>query len=766
MYPAGSTLPLALLFATLLKPCTPEVYEDEEPIAEVAEPSEPTPEPTPPPLAAAELLPFAADDPRAAAAASLRDALAATEQADWPGVLAALDGSAGFEPGLEAWTRGRALWALDRKDEADAAWAAVPAGSRWRTEALLRRASRALEAGRPEAVAELLGPIRSDQFGADAPRADALRMRARQALGDVPGAHAAALSLWTSGRGGEADSEAEAALEALSPQVPAEQRATFAHRVRRAAALGSGGAKQAVLDLLEPEAAALSAADLDPELACLGLFHLGRARYRVKRYTDSVAPLAAAADRCVDDHRPRARYLLGLAQTKTDQDADALLTWRALADGDPEHRLADDALYHAGSARLDAGDPAGAQTFFEEMVRRFPDGDMVARGLWAVAWSALEQGDGDGARPWLEAMAQGDTGTAARKRVLQGRYWSARVDLDSPERAADARRRLAELAVAEPLSWYGTLALWRLGQEDPAAATAAASEARARLDALATGPELPATFDLEPALRDDPHLQLALLLHRGGLHGEAREELLLALGDSPHETRSDAALVLAAHLLSAAGDPHRSHNLFRFRFREAFPPLLPERRPELLAAWPPAFHDNIVKACAAYGWTPWIFEGLVREESAFSPEVKSWAGAMGLSQLMWPTASQTARRMGIKNLTRQDLGDPDTNLAIGSRYFDGLMQRWKGHLPLAIGSYNAGPGAMGRWVDERGELPLDAFVETIPYNETRDYVKRVTASFQAYHALYGAGVPFVPLRVGKVIDGIAGRDPELTLPPR
>lgn len=134
---------------------------------------------------------------------------------------------------------------------------------------------------------------------------------------------------------------------------------------------------------------------------------------------------------------------------------------------------------------------------------------------------------------------------------------------------------------------------------------------------------------------------------------------------------------------------------------------------------------------------------------------------MGLSQLMWPTAKETARKMGIKGLTRGQLNDPTLNLRIGSTYFQGLHRRWKGHLPLAIGSYNAGPGAVNRWVKSRGELDLDMWVESIPFDQTRHYVKRVLSSFQTYHFLYGSGGPTIPLRIGPVRESIESKDPEL-----
>ncbi len=132
---------------------------------------------------------------------------------------------------------------------------------------------------------------------------------------------------------------------------------------------------------------------------------------------------------------------------------------------------------------------------------------------------------------------------------------------------------------------------------------------------------------------------------------------------------------------------------------------------------------------------------------------------MGLSQLMWPTARETARKMGIKGLTRSSLNDPELNLRIGTTYFEGLHRRWKGHLPLAIGSYNAGPGAVNRWVKSDGNMELDMWVEALPFDQTRHYVKRVLSSFQTYQFLYGPGPVSIPLRIGPVRAAIDSNDP-------
>ena len=85
------------------------------------------------------------------------------------------------------------------------------------------------------------------------------------------------------------------------------------------------------------------------------------------------------------------------------------------------------------------------------------------------------------------------------------------------------------------------------------------------------------------------------------------------------------------------------------------------------------------------------------------------------------------------------------NARLGAHYLSWLVNRYKGQVGLAIPAYNAGQGAVDRWKRERGSLPLDEFVEDIPYKQTRDYVKRVLSSYQAYQYLYRRSSPFLSI---------------------
>jgi soluble lytic murein transglycosylase len=125
----------------------------------------------------------------------------------------------------------------------------------------------------------------------------------------------------------------------------------------------------------------------------------------------------------------------------------------------------------------------------------------------------------------------------------------------------------------------------------------------------------------------------------------------------------------------------------------------------------------------------------MREESSFYPEVKSSANAFGLMQLIVPTATWVAAGTPYGH-DETALKTPEANIGLGVRLL-GKLQTKHAHRALAIGAYNGGSGAVDRGMRARGNEELDVFVEHIPWEETRNYVKRVLSSQAAYAYLEG-----------------------------
>jgi len=136
-----------------------------------------------------------------------------------------------------------------------------------------------------------------------------------------------------------------------------------------------------------------------------------------------------------------------------------------------------------------------------------------------------------------------------------------------------------------------------------------------------------------------------------------------------------------------------------------------------------------------------LAHGISRQESSFDPYVTSHAGARGMMQLMTGTAREQAGKMGIGYDGYRLISDPAYNVAIGSSYFQRMLNIWNGNVPLAVASYNAGSGNAGKWVrqygDPRGQVDVLKWIEAIPYSETRAYVQRVIENSVVYDSMRG-----------------------------
>ncbi len=126
---------------------------------------------------------------------------------------------------------------------------------------------------------------------------------------------------------------------------------------------------------------------------------------------------------------------------------------------------------------------------------------------------------------------------------------------------------------------------------------------------------------------------------------------------------------------------------------------------------------------------------IARQESAFNATARSHAGAKGLMQLMPATARETARQKRIRYHRESDLFKPSVNIALGTAHLSQLIQQFDGNKVFATAAYNAGASRVNRWRRQRGHLPLDIWIETIPFDETRQYVKNVLAFRVIYNSM-------------------------------
>ena len=155
--------------------------------------------------------------------------------------------------------------------------------------------------------------------------------------------------------------------------------------------------------------------------------------------------------------------------------------------------------------------------------------------------------------------------------------------------------------------------------------------------------------------------------------------------------------------------------------------------------FPMPLKDTVLRKAKEVQLDPAYVYGLIRQESRFIMDARSGVGASGLMQVMPATAKWTARKIGLSNFTPNQITDRDTNIAIGTGYLKLVLDSFEGSMPLAAAAYNAGPSRSRRWRapnDGAGPVLEGAiWAENVPFNETRDYVKKVLSNTTNYAAL-------------------------------
>lgn len=299
----------------------------------------------------------------------------------------------------------------------------------------------------------------------------------------------------------------------------------------------------------------------------------------------------------------------------------------------------------------------------------------VRAALWAGDWAYA-----------LQALDHMDPTLALQKRW---RYWRART-LAAQGQETASQTLYRELALER--DYYSYLAADALGQPY-----------RLQQQSL-TGNAL-----LRQQLLVNAAIERGLELLQVGLRDLAAAEWRQALNEGPRATRIEAALLASSYdwyeesiaLLAQADEWH-----------------------DLDLRYPLPYRREIEQAAKLAGLPPeWIY-AVARQESLFRPDAVSGANALGLMQLLLPTAQPIARRWQWPLPGREDLFRPEINLPLGAEYLRGLIDRKNGRWILALASYNAGPNAADNWLPER-RMDTDVWIENIPYNETRSYVQRI-----------------------------------------
>lgn len=600
------------------------------------------------------------------------------------------DARATYKRAVEAWRAGKHREAEKRFLEAATGPILTPEYAR------LYAGLSALRAGRHRQAAALLRELRktSLQRRARWSEADALWRLGRQnqaaRLYEQPGEGDVGLALYRSGQ--------KRRLVIEEPDHPLAKKVRV--RLSRAERIRRGR------NLIERRLWKQAAAELDQVAGPEARYWAGMARYRTRKaYPEAAEVLLEAHARLRGDLAADALFHSARALSRADRDDEAIVRYRKVVKRYPGAPKAAEAALLSGWLEYNRGNYDKAIAPLEEVERRFPRSRYARSARWYAGWSRFLLGR------YGEALTDFDSLLPSAKGELDEgglMYWKA-TSLDRIGRKDEAKALWRQIQKTHPLSWYALLARRKVTEEVPPAATGfPEADRRVVRDKLVA--------------RVDELIEV-------GLSEDAAEEL-----------RDGEKALRRRHGANALGvllDRYRRAGLWRRVY------LLGAANGIPTASFPLAYQKLIDRYGPPAGNPPYYLYAIMRKESAFTPDLASYADAQGLLQMIPPTSRRVASALKMKYRDGL-LYDPVANVRLGAWYIGKLLKKFGGQPPLGAGAYNAGPRAMMRWCDEHGKRPLDEFVELIPYDQTRGYVRKVTANYARYLHVYTGKVWMPP----------------------
>jgi soluble lytic murein transglycosylase len=449
----------------------------------------------------------------------------------------------------------------------------------------------------------------------------------------------------------------------------------------------------------------------------------GMAQFKARAYAEAARTLREAAA-ARSGHEAEDLHHAARALSRLDRDEDAVKVYREVVQRWPNSPFAEKSAYYGARLELINGHYKKAAEAYATYLARYRRGEHREDAEYERALALLSSGGAAAARKALATLARKANGDRApRLHELEG---------VAALRAGDRAGAVAlwtEVARVAPLTWAG-------------------QTARARLAALSA----PLPPLIEPATTPRPAAPLDLRMPRApallaslGLDGDAESHLAAAEREviATYSGRESEALCGLYGLLSRG---KRRYKLAQNAVDGSWLMRAPSagERWAWECVYPEPFASGVRALEAEHALPRGLIHAIMRQESAFDPAIVSPASAVGLMQLMPATAKQAASEISLP-FDEADLVRPDVNLRLGAFYMAKLSKMFQGNVALTAAAYNAGPRAVSHWVEAGSDNEIDLWVARIPFDETRNYVARVTQNLARYQWLSGGDAAVTPV---------------------
>jgi soluble lytic murein transglycosylase len=403
---------------------------------------------------------------------------------------------------------------------------------------------------------------------------------------------------------------------------------------------------------------------------------------------------------------PRSLFWRGKLKTKQGLDSQASQLYTQIHQLYPNSPFAAEGLYNAARLYQINNQTQQAIKTYDILIRSYPRNKYAEDGAWNLGWIYYRKGQFREAHGTFSAFTDSESSFNASN----AKYWKART-LEKQGKRDEAHVQYRELAGSTTPTYHTYLAQKKSGYTP--------TFTNINPESIVLSPQA-------NARKAKAQMLIAL-----GMPEEAQFEIV-AMED---EANTKEEFVIVSLLYSQVDDYNQSIKIAQGLG-------LPQAN---RLSYPKGFQEFVTPYAKKYGVDELLVYSIIREESRFQKDVVSPADAVGLMQLIPPTARAVARQIGINGFTTAMLTIPKINIEMGIFYFKQVLDQFNGDIELAMASYNAGPGRAADWKVRFYGLEKDEFIEEVPFRETRNYIRRILRSYGAYKAIYGNSAQSAPV---------------------
>jgi len=448
------------------------------------------------------------------------------------------------------------------------------------------------------------------------------------------------------------------------------------------------------------------------------MLKLARCRYKDRRNQKAINILKDILKGDVPDNlRMDAYYLLSLVYWRLDNYKEfELCNTKILEKGSSS--LKKKAMFNMGAHHFEKGRFPDAQTYFDRLSKSGPDFKVKVKLKWKTGWiKYMNQQYKEAADTFRETRFM----TPGGKIENAAKYWQAR-SLINLNRFKEAEPLLKDIVKNDSLGYYGFAAADSL--------KSIKSSPDEKDDSRKWFPDMSLSSEEKSNLR----VKDAIKLTENGLH----EFALINLETLPKSLKSSPAMAFLAAKAAYRAEQYRTaQNILAYAFGSFMENPPSDAPPEFIEiAFPRVHFAETTRHANKYSVDPHLIWAVIRQESRYDASAVSPAGALGLMQVTPAAAGVSGRGGKISPGSVASLLEPKQNLAQGIRILAKNLSTFGGKLVPAVASYNADIRKVRQWVQRNGKMKEDEFVETIPFLETRTYVKKVLAGHRAYSILH------------------------------